>query len=465
MSTRRLFSAIAVLGLVGCSGGTTDTGGAPDAGADVKIAQSSVSRVAASAVSADALSAAVAANNAFGVALYAQVLKTQPSKNVLTSPLSATLALTMAYAGAQGATKTEMATALHFDAQGGDGIFAGQNALSQALNGRAAAALENATKRATQPGQADQPAPSADDYRLEVVNSVWGEQSYSWEAPFLDTLAANYGTGVYQQDFVHAFESARMRINGWVSAQTNDKINDLFPQGALDDLTRMVLVNAIHLKFPWYASFEPTDTSAASFVRGDGSTVSTDFMHRQAELAYVDDGRAQVLALPLASGDLDVVVALPHADVALSEYEASLAADSAALSVPKGSAEVTLSLPKATFTSPSVSLAGALKALGMKQAFELDAADFHGLCAHPPDGSNLYIADVLQKAMISMQETGVEAAAASAVVVSGNLAVVSPPLVVEMNVNRPYLVAIVDAPTGAVLMLGQVQDPTDAGGP
>jgi serine protease inhibitor len=73
---------------------------------------------------------------------------------------------------------------------------------------------------------------------------------------------------------------------------------------------------------------------------------------------------------------------------------------------------------------------------------------------------------VIQKAMISMQEEGVEAAAATAVVLAGDAAVALPiPTPVPMNVNRPYLVAIIDNPTGALLMLGHIQDPSDAGSP
>ncbi|HEY0468719.1 MAG TPA: serpin family protein [Polyangiaceae bacterium] len=462
MTTRKILSAAALFAAAGCSGGTAADNGSADAHG-VTIAQSSVARVAASEVSAAELNAAVAASNAFAVDLYAQVLKDKQGKNVLTSPISASLALTMTYAGAKGPTQAEMAAALHFDPQAGDAVFAGQNALSQALNARGESALANARQSAAQGQQA---APAESDYQLQVVNSVWGEQTYTWETPFLATLAANYGTGVYQQNFRSAYEPARALINSWVSEHTNDKINDLLPQGSLDDLTRMVLVNAIHLKLPWQANFLAQATSAATFTRADASTISADFMHRQADLAYVDDGQAQVVALPLANRELQVVIALPHADVTLSNYEASLSATSAALRIPPSTAQVALALPKATFTSPSVSLADALKALGMTQAFDENSANFSGLCANPPDGSQLHLSDVLQKSMIAMQENGVEAAAATAVVVAGTTSiVVEPPHPVEMNVNRPYLVAIVDAPTGAVLMLGQIQDPTDAGAP
>jgi serpin B len=121
---------------------------------------------------------------------------------------------------------------------------------------------------------------------------------------------------------------------------------------------------------------------------------------------------------------------------------------------------VSLSLPKVSFTSPSFSLATPLQAMGMTDAFNPTAANFTGMCPVTPDGLTLYISDVLQKAEIGMAETGVEAAAATAVIVDGD-AVSSPiPTPVPVVVNRPYLVSIVDAPTGAVLFLGHIVDPT-----
>ena len=105
----------------------------------------------------------------------------------------------------------------------------------------------------------------------------------------------------------------------------------------------------------------------------------------------------------------------------------------------------------------------------MIQAFDAVAANFSGLCPDPPDGLNLFVFDVLQKAMFSMQETGVEAAAATAVILDGDASVsgsdAAPPQPVPMVVNRPYLVAIIDTPTGAILSLGHLGDPTDVGSP
>ena len=420
-------------------------------------------RTLAGSIIASSVARAVAANNAFAVALFEQVRTQSAKQNLLTSPISAELALTMAYAGAAGQTRTEMASALRFGAAPAQTIFDGQNALSQALQGRGAAAF--ALAASDYRGSSGHAV--ATDYQLQVVNSVWGQTGYAWEAPFLHTLAADYGATVYKRDFRTQWEPARQEINAWVSTQTSDKINDLLPPQALTRATRMVLVNALHLKMPWESEFHKSSTAPAPFTRADKTQVTTPLMHTQSSFAYVDDGSAQVVSLPLAGNALSVIIALPHAGSSLEAYERSLRAGSAALMQPKKTALVNLSLPKSAFTSPTFSLSDALKALGMKQAFDDQRANFEGMCAHTPEGEPLYVSDVLQKTMLDVQETGVEAAAATAVVTSILMSAVvvrTKPVPVPMIVNRPYLVAIVDVPTGAILMLGHITDPSAAAG-
>ncbi|MGA7119005.1 MAG: serpin family protein [Polyangiaceae bacterium] len=427
----------------------------------VQLDQANVVRVAAATIPQESLLAAVTANNAFAVDLFSRLDADGGATNLLTSPISASLALTMAYAGAVGQTGTEMATALHFDSDGGTSIFDGQNALTQDLASRGPTALSVAQHNAQ--GSA-QPPPSEGDYDLRIINEVWGEQTYSWAAPFLATMAASYGTGVYLQDFIGHPDQARQTINAWVSAETSGKIVDFLLPPSIDMGTRMVLVDALHLKLPWANAFEPLETTTGTFTRADGTDVAPSFMKQTQTVPYSDDGSAQIVAWPLFNGQISVVIALPDSGNTLAAYEASLGANSPAFRPPQSTALVNLSLPKVTFTSPTFSLKTALMAMGMKLAFRNGAADFTGLCP-APQGSDLFVKDVLQKAAVSMQESGLEAAAATAVIIGVDGAAGEAAAPVTMVVDRPYLVTIVDVPTGAILLLGHVVDPTDSGGP
>jgi serpin B len=447
MSHRRAFASAALaLSLAACGSSSPSP-----AAATVDEAKSSLARDPPSSLPDGGAGVAVVANNAFALDLYSRVRAGSASGgNVWTSPISASIALTMAYAGARGTTATEMAGALHFDPSATPSIFDAQNALTQALASRAPAAL--AAARPTADGGIDR-------YRLDIVNSVWGQKAYPWESSFLDIMARSYGTGIFLEDFVNAADPARLAINAWVSSATDGLINGLLPQGALDPMTRMVIVNAVSLELPWQQPFDASTTKSGTFTRGDGSTVTTDFMSQFYEFPYVDDGQAQILSMPLATGDVQVNFALPHGD--LGTYESGLTPSSALLQYNgELGTFVDVAVPKMSFTAAPFSLTNALQAMGMKQAFDA-GADFTGLCANPPDGGHLFIKDVLQKASLDMFENGVEAAAATAVVFEDAAAAENPAVV---HLNKPFVISIVDR-TGAVLFLGHVADPTDAGSP
>jgi serpin B len=417
-----------------------------DAGAPPPMARGSLAPLVASSVPKPSLDAAVAANNAFSVALYAQLA--HPG-NVITSPLSAAVALTMVYAGAQGQTATEMATALHLGTDP-TSIFDGQSALLQEL----------ASRPQTFAGMFNPRQCAAEPDVLQIVNSVWGQHTYNWEPLYLNVLARDYDTGVTFADFVAEPDGERTRINAWVSRETANTINDLLAPGSIDINTRLVVVNAIHLKFAWSIPFDTHMTSSGSFTRSDGSTASAPFMHLQTFFGVAEDGQATTVELPLRGDQLSILLTLPPPGVELAAYETGLSTRSQALRVPTSSKQLSVSVPRVTFTSPTFSLKPALQAMGMAQLFDSKAAELTGMCALPPDRRRLYVDDVAQKAMVEMKETGVEAAAATAVTLT--TIQLAPP---SISFDRPYLISIVDGPTGAVLFLGHVEDPTDSGSP
>ena len=439
----------------GSDSGTTDSGTEPDSGLSPTMAKSSAER---DPASDSTIAAVVDADNAFAFDLYAKVADEAGTDNAVMSPQSVSLALAMTYAGAQNTTADEMAETMHWDGPGVD-VHGGHNALSQALATRAAYAFAAAEQNAQDMGE---DPPSLDDFRVHVVNSVWGDGSYTWEQPFLDTLAQSYGTGVYLADFINQPNPERVRINSWVSEETQDKINDLIPDGAVNSDTRMVLVNAMHLKLPWEIPFQQSATEAGDFTTADGSTVSADFMSQQASLAYYEDDKAQIASLPLVGRQMSLVVALPKGD--LASFEADMDTDYwNSTWEARSSQEVEIELPKFSFTTASIKLRDIFESLGMQVPFVQAEADFYGMCSNPPNNERLFIADIIHKAMMAVDENGVEAAAATAVLMSGGTSV--PPTPVPMVVDKPFVVAIVDEPTGSILFLGRITDPTQEGSP
>ncbi|MBN2572926.1 MAG: serpin family protein [Deltaproteobacteria bacterium] len=388
----------------------------------------------------------------FAFALLQEVRRDPAAKdNFAFSPTSVSLALAMAYAGAMGNTAVQMKAAMHV-AAANDAYFRSLNWLDQQLGSRAAAALKQAQDLFARSGGSGT-APDPADYRLQVVNAAWGERTMTFEQPYLDTLATEFGAGIHLADFKTQPEAERLAINAWVSEETLDRINDLIPAGAIDPLTRAVLVNAIHLKLPWYDPFSASATTSALFTKTDGSTVSVPFLNKTATRSYAEDDTTQAVAVPLSGGSIDFVVFLPKATSSLAQLEDSLSpARAQALIARMGSQGVALALPKFTFTTASVSLRTVLTALGMTDAFGAKA-DFSGITKE----AQLFISDVFHKAMVAVDEHGVEAAAATAVIMGERGA---PTDVKQMDVNRPFFFGIYDRPTATWLFLGHVTDPS-----
>ncbi len=379
------------------------------------------------------LSALVAGNNAFAIDLYHRL--DSETGNVFFSPYSISIALAMTYAGARSATESQMAQAMHYSLA--------QDQLHPAFN-KLALELD---KRST-----DENIPADKAFKLHVANATWGQDGYTFLPEYLDTLAQNYGAGLRLLDFMNAPEDARQTINKWVSKETENKINDIIPQGAIDIMTRLVLSNAIYFKSDWQSEFDKDATQQGSFTTLEGGTITVSMMHQEGQFRYVGVEGFQVLEMPYAGGQLSMLIILPEQgkfnEVASSFSTAGL--DNIINNLQY--TLVKLTLPKFTFEY-NLGLNSVLKEMGMMDAFDPSVADFSGM-----DGSHdLYISDVLHKAFVAVDEAGTEAAAATVVIMKATSMPVDQP--VEFKADRPFMFAIRDNPTGTILFLGRLMNP------
>jgi serpin B len=123
-------------------------------------------------------------------------------------------------------------------------------------------------------------------FRLNIVNAIWGQKDYELPSTFLDVLAENYGAGLNILDFMNETEQSRLAINDWVSDQTEGRIEDLIPQGAIDALTRLVLTNAIYFNAAWEYPFERSMTANGPFYLLDGAQVTVPMMRQTESFGY-----------------------------------------------------------------------------------------------------------------------------------------------------------------------------------
>jgi serpin B len=369
--------------------------------------------------------------------------------NLAYSPFSVGVALSMAYVGAKGQTATEMASALHWTLPK-DRVSKAYDWSTLQLATRADDAHQQAVDAAK--GNPGVTVPDASNYRLHVVNSIWADKRMQFVPAFLDVMATDYGAGVTLADFAGAPETERLAINQWVSDETQAKIKDLLPPDSISPDTVTVLVNAIHLKLPWEEAFESAPKSGTFTLENDG-TVTASYLNGIKDVGWYENADATVVSIPLAGGKNSLILALPKAALPTLEDKIDGAWLSAMHAGLKPSS-VDVTFPKFKFETPSLSLAAALKAMGMKAAFVPGQADFTGMGS---TGKPIVIGDVLHKAMIGVDEKGVEAAAATAVTFVDSSV---PTAQHTFKADRPFFFAIVDEPTKSVLFAGHVNDPT-----
>lgn len=385
---------------------------------------------------ADPADAAVASDaiNRFAGDLYPKLAAAAPDANLVFSPASIAIALAMTRAGAVGTTASEMDDVLHIADPAV--IHGAMNALTAALESRTGSFPDGGGK--------------PQDVTLAIANSVWAQAGVAFQQAFLDLLAGEYGAGLELTDFAADPDAARVAINEWVNDETMERIPELLSPGSLDPLTRLVLVNAVYLKAPWLYPFIETGTTPGPFSLPDGSTVDVDLMTLDESLPYARGDGWQAVELPYVGDELGLLVIVPDDDLAAVEAsvpEGLLEDVASAL----GAAHVQLRFPKFDIET-SAELGGMLAELGMPTPFNPGIADFSGMTTE----EQLYISAVVHQANMTVDEKGTEAAAATAVVMRATSAPVE---VVELVVDRPFVFALRDGGTGAVLFLGRITDP------
>ncbi len=368
----------------------------------------------------------VAANTKFGFKLYAEVLAASAGNNVLISPSSVGLALAMTYNGAEGETKEAMARALE-------------------LRGLSLEEVNNAAAEL----QAALDSPDA-KVRLEVANSLWSRKGYTFKPEFIGRIKRFYAAEVADLDFNDP--GAPARINGWVNGKTRGKIDRIVDAIKAD--TVLFLINAIYFKGSWSVEFDPDQTKEGDFNLAGGRKKRVPMMHRSGTYRYLAGDKFQAVSLPYGDGRVSMYIFLPGPGASLQELHHSLTAKNwQAWMAQFEDTPGDIALPRFK-VAYEIELNAALKALGMRTAFE-GGADFSGMISTVEPVS---ISRVKHKTFAEVNEEGTEAAAVTSV----EIRVTSMPLpgrTFHMVVDRPFFFAIRDNHTGTMLFMGALTEP------
>ena len=364
----------------------------------------------------------VEADRQFAFELYQEVLSLSDQENIMISPLSVSYALGMTYNGAAGTTLDAFNEVLHFSELTGQEVNESYKVLM------------------------DQLVQLDDRVAFSIANSIWYKLGYNVLEDFITTNETYFDAAVQELDF--SDPGAVDIINGWIEEKTNDKIQDMLDYIPSDAV--MYLINAIYFNAKWKYQFDPEDTFGGQFHLDGGGTHQADFMQIEAGFHYVSNDLFSAVEMPYGDSAFSMVVLLPNDGHTTGEIAGQMDVeawdgwfDNAYMT------NMVVELPKFTYEWKDL-LNDPLTNLGLGVAFS-GAADFSRITP----GGGIFISRVIHQTFIDVNEEGTEAAAATIV----ELLETSMPQTLVFRADKPFLYAIKENSTSAIVFMGRVGKP------
>ncbi|MBP1614023.1 MAG: serpin [Bacteroidetes bacterium] len=363
-------------------------------------------------------------NNLFAINLFKTTVE-KSDGNVLVSPLSVNMALNMTWNGADGTTKSEMQQMLGNEGYTPSEINEYSKSLSEAL-----LKVDPTTE-------------------LLIANSIWTTKDLPLEKSFIEVNQNNYNATVEEVDF--SSPATLGKINTWCSEKTKGKIPKALDQLASE--TKFALINALYFKGKWRSTFDAKNTVDALFANADGKRPIVKMMIQESSFGYTDNENWRCLSLPYGNNAFSMVILLPNNGKKMNDLFPTLTADSWSTMLDRlSNHKVVVRLPRFKGEYAYDMHKEILPAMGMKQAFNPDEANFSKMCSLAP----LYITQVVHKTFVEVNEEGTEAAAITVVV--GEVTSVGPESTIDFFVDQPFIYAIRENSTGTILFIGKVDN-------
>ncbi len=362
----------------------------------------------------------------FVFTFYSEITKENEKSNIFFSPLSISTAFSMAYEGAGENTASEMQQVFGFESDDAKRQKAISDNLSRFNH-------------------------KDDWYNLQVANALWVKDGYAIKQDYLDAAKTHYSSIVENVDFVT--DDGIDRINNWVKQKTEDKIQDILAPGSTDELTRMVITNAVYFKGKWSSEFNPKNTSEKQFWTDKDSSTMISMMKQPVGIYnYAKTENLQALEINYLGGDISMVVLLPKDRDGIQSLEQSM--DKKKFDAVKdGMARqpLTVQIPKFEFET-EYNLISPLQSLGLHEAFDRNSANFQGIT-----DEQVYLDKAAHKAFVNVNEKGTEAAAITALVARATSGPPEP--VAEFVADHPFMFVIQEKKTGEILFIGRLVNP------
>ena len=360
-----------------------------------------------------------ACENDFALGLFRKIVAKQQDTNLMISPFSASLCLSMAAAGADGETFNQMSSTLGFTGFSAEQIGSYYQTMCQGLYD-----ADNTTT-------------------LKIANAVWPAMHFPLKKSYGDYAKRYYSATVENLDF--SLQSAVNTVNNWAYTNTNGMIPKILDEP--DPAIRLLLANALYFNGKW--SGGEMESQQKSFTDFSGKSAGTKFLGSTREMNYCAGDGYAVCSVPYGNGAYRMVIFLPDKGKKLGSLVEKLTPDFWNQTMKQlYPCEVVFSMPvfKSEYEMSDLFKA-TLCEMGMPLPFTGNA-DFSKI-----SDESLYIDEILQKTAIDVSEKGTEAAAVTAIVYK-NTSVSNPKPPVVFTADRPFAYAIVEHSFNTVLFIG-----------
>jgi serpin B len=361
--------------------------------------------------------------NAFGIDLFTRTAA-EDHKNLMLSPLSASVALTMLMNGTDGATYSQIRDMLGYSSEHDI------TAINQLYKELVPQLVDADTK-----------------VRLAIANAIFYRNEFDVKSSFLSTMKDEFDATIGKLDF--SSPSALSTINGWASANTNKRIPKVMDE--LDPNLVMLLMNALYFKGDWTNPFDASKTSNQTFTKADGTSIQVPTMSGDVGGIATYTDRFSALELPYGRKNYSMVLIRPNGS--LSEFMPTFNGNTwSTLTSALDAGEWTtqpVRLPLFSFEYEKI-LNDPLQAMGMQDAYQCGVADFTPLAVDPRD---LCVSFVKQNTFVEVNEKGTEAAAVT------TIGIIRTSVPVPFSLDKPFIFAIRERTTNTLLFIGQVLEP------
>ncbi|CAL8105434.1 unnamed protein product [Calicophoron daubneyi] len=360
--------------------------------------------------------------SAFTTGLYAEFIKQQNEStlsNILVSPVSVWIAMSMMEAGCRGDTRKEMISALRMPAQFED------DKLHTIISNRLMKCFD-----------------CNHGVQISFAGRLFVLKYARIEKRFKTIVQRCYKSDVEEIANLESLIAKRNRINIWVLDNTHRKIKELVPAEMVNNDTSLMLINTVYFRGMWSRVFDRAETHDAEFHKLDGSTVKVKMMHTIGWYPFTRLSKlnAKALKIPFQQTEWEMLIALPNGvnglPTLLSYLQKPGAIDSLLRSHFRES-NIVLRLPRLRLGEESaLDLKGTLRSLGISSLFEKDKADMTGMCGR----RSLFLSEVVHRAILEVDEEGTRAAGYAAHSVLPAMKM-KPPY--RITVDHPFVLAIV----------------------